>query len=228
MRARSPLTDQAQALLHYKSLMRSKTSLNLFTLILIGFCTFFSLSSVRAEDPLKVIEGALDPYLTNVQYRDVEETILYKEGRAEVWLLESLEQGDLSKKICDGVRWLLGGRLKRSLGARDAFMKLAELRELSLIFYKVKTRVNPNLEGQYLQQRSPMPVARFTISKERAMMLHSERVLTLLQGTQCESQARDLLDDLWISPDVMKSRERLKAIQAQRFKQQHVPTTKTP
>ena len=226
MRAPSQLFYQARA--PYQPRM----SVGLFTLSWGASLIFSSLLSALytnityAEEGARAqIERALDPFLTNAKYRDADERVEYVDGRAEVWVLESLEQGELATKVCDGARWLIGGRLKRSTGARGAFLAIPQLRELSIIFFKVKTKVNPNLEGRYVQVRSALTAARFTLSRERALMLHSERVLGLLQGPQCEEQARQLIDDLWISPEVMKSRERLQALQP---KAQGSAPVKTP
>ena len=218
MRAPSQLYYQARATYQPRmSVGRAPlgwASTLLFTSLFTLPFTLLAPNVTCAEEGARAkIERALDPFLTNAEYRDADERVEYADGRAEVWVLESLEQGELAKKVCQGARWLIGGRLKRSTGARGAFLAIPQLRELSLIFFKVKTKVNPNLEGRYVQIRSAMTAARFTLSRERALMLHSERVLTLLQGPQCEEQARQLIDDLWISPEVVKSRELLQAIQ---------------
>jgi len=161
-----------------------------------------------------IIERALDPYLTHERYRDQAERVELSAERGEVWILESLERGDLDRKVCDGARWLIQGRLKRSRGAREAFVKLPALRELSLIFYKAKTKVDPNLEGRYVQTRSAVSTARFTLSRERAIGLNPERAIKMLEGAQCFARAQELLDDLWVSPKVMEEREALSAIEA--------------
>lgn len=200
--------------------MMSEVTSAVVCLTLMGLLVLLGprgVSECHAEgEGAEAVERALDPFLTSAQYRDQDERVDLTDGRAEVWLLESLEQGDLAAKVCNGARWLIGGRLKQSTGARGAFSVLPELRELSLIFYKIKTKVDPNLEGRYVQQRSAVTAARFTLSRERAMMIHSERVMTLLQGPQCAEQAKQLLDDLWVSPDVMKSREALSVLKAKR------------
>jgi hypothetical protein len=154
--------------------------------------------------------------LTHQEARDLDEGVRFLGDRAEVWVLDSLEQGELEVKLCNGARWLFGGRLKQSKGARAIFSALPSLNELTLIFYKAKTKVNPNLEGRYVQTRSPVITARFTLSRAKANLIHVERVMSLLEGLSCVDRAKELLDSFWLSPEVMKEREALARLMRER------------
>jgi len=182
-------------------------------------------SGVRAEAQPTPAQ-ALDAFLTTPRYRDPDEGERRDRDRAEVWHLESLERGDLDAKVCEGARWLLTGRLKRSGGARAAFEADAGLRDLSLIFYKVKTRVSPDLRGRYVQSRTPTPVARFTLSREQALALNNDRLGELLSGPGCVTQARALLNDLWIADEVAAERDAI--AQLERARGVSVPPAPAP
>jgi hypothetical protein len=148
----------------------------------------------------------------------MDEGVKFMGNSAEVWVLESLERGDLNAKLCRAGAWLFGGRLKRGRGAKEAFERVSALQELSLIFYKVKTQVNPNLEGRYVQTRSAVITARFTLSRAKANMINTERVQQLLGELQCREHLTSLLDDLWVSPEVSKEREALERLNAARLR----------
>ena len=188
-------------------------SMPLFALFLITCASALSARGATAQPvaPLsaseQATERALDAFLTQPRYRDPDEGERRDRDRVEVWFLESLERGDLDAKLCAGVRWLITGRLKRSGGARAAFDQDPTLRDISLIFYKVKTRVNPDLSGRYTQSRSSTPVARFSISREQALSLSVERVAPLLSGPGCLEQGRALLNDIWVAEEVSSERE---------------------
>jgi hypothetical protein len=187
--------------------------MSLFALFLVACASALSARSATAEPgaPLssgaQATERALDAFLTQPRYRDPDEGERRDRDRVEVWFLESLERGDLEAKLCAGVRWLISGRLKRSGGARAAFDQDPTLRDISLIFYKVKTRVNPDLSGRYTQSRSSVPVARFSISREQARAISAERVAPLLSGPGCMEQGRALLNDVWVAEEVTEERE---------------------
>ena len=188
-------------------------SMPLFALFIVACASALSALCATAQprSPLspseQATERALDAFLTQPRYRDPDEGERRDRDRVEVWFLESLERGDLDAKLCAGVRWLITGRLKRSGGARAAFDQDPTLRDISLIFYKVKTRVTPDLSGRYTQSRSSTPVARFSISREQALSLSVERVAPLLSGPGCMEQGRALLNDIWLAEEVSSERE---------------------
>ena len=181
-------------------------AVSLFALFL-AVCASALSASAQPLNQSELTAGALDAFLTTTAYRDPDEGERRERDRVEVWLLESLERGDLESKLCAGVRWLLLGRLKRSGGARAAFERDPSLRDVALIFYKVKTRVNPDLSGRYVQSRASTPVARFSISREQALALNNERLKALLSGPECVTQGRALINDLWVADEVGAERE---------------------
>ena len=149
----------------------------------------------------------LDLFLTSPEYRDRDEGVRWSaDGRAELWFLESLEYGDLDRKVCEGVRWLLSGRLARSKGVLAAFNALPNLNEVTLIFYRVQTKVDPGLYGKYEQSRVPISVSRFTVSREGATQLNAKIVNQHLKGPGCIERARLFLTDLWISDTIQVRR----------------------
>lgn len=170
-----------------------------------------------APTEAQLIERAVSPYVTHERGRDMDEGVKFMGNSAEIWVLESLERGDLNAKLCRAGGWLFGGRLKRGRGAKEAFERVSSLQELSLIFYKVKTKVNPNLEGRYVQTRSAVITARFTLSRAQANMINTERAQQLLGELQCREHLKGLLDDLWVSPEVMKEREALERLNSARL-----------
>ena len=153
---------------------------------------------------------SLSPYLTHPDRRDPLERLSVRGGQAEIWRYESFEQGGVEDKLCLATRSLLFGRLPSNEGVKALFRRHNELRDLSLIFYRQKTTVTPQLSGQYLQEQKPLILARFTLLRERVFSLDLEQAETILSGVKCVERAKTLLNDLWISESILERREALK------------------
>jgi hypothetical protein len=170
-------------------------------------------TSVRAEEkatPPTVSEAGqqvqkhLGLYLTRPDRRDDGEQVYVRREKLEAWLLRSITAKEVEKAVCDGARWLLKGRLRASLGMGRLFESRPKTTEFSLIFYDVKTRVDPDRDGRYRQRRSVEPQARFTISRERFGQLDVESLEKALTGADCAKTARVVLDEVWVKK--MKAR----------------------
>lgn len=172
--------------------------------------------SVSAEIQQQVIE-ALDIYLTPPNFRDRDEQVRINNHRIEIWILDSLEQGLVDQKLCLGSRWLLKGRLKRSKGLQTVFEQNPSVTEVSLIFYRIKTRVNPDLSGAYQQKRSAVAVARLTMSRTRMYALNLESLNQQLKSDQCLPVVKKFLEDFWLSDKVQVRRDRLRALRLKKM-----------
>ena len=86
----------------------------------------------------------------------------------------------------------------------------SQLRELSLVFYRLKTTVQPNLQGSYEQSEQVEVTARLTLQRETLFSLDLKILQDMLRGPICVERAKEVLSDLWISEKIMERREALK------------------
>ncbi len=147
---------------------------------------------------VRQVQKHLGLYLTRPARRDEGEQVYVRREKLEAWLLRPISVKEVEKVVCDGARWLLNGRLRASLGVEKLFEARPETTEFSLIFYDVKTRVDPDRDGRYRQRRSVEPQARFTISRERIGQLDVESLEKALSGADCAKTARVVLDEVWV------------------------------
>jgi hypothetical protein len=216
---------------HQASLGRLKFSL-LSTLLMglvSGLCVQAQAQEAQPQQDQsnrdKKILQPLDLFLTSPEYRDRDEGVKWSaDGRAELWFLESLEYGELDRKVCEGVRWLISGRLARSKGVIAAFNDVPMLKEVTLIFYRIQTKVDPGLYGKYEQSRVPISVARFSISRENAKQLNADVVNQQLDGPGCIERARLFLTDLWISDTIQVRRGIREALAEKKRESRAQPT----
>lgn len=157
-----------------------------------------------------LVQEALSPYLTNPQRRDPQEQVISMDRKVEIWRLESFERGSVEEKLCNAVNALIFGRLSSSKGIQYLFQKAPYVDVVEIVFYRVKTEVNPNLNSAYEQTRSALVTGRLSLGRERAMVLDPRVLSATLKGPTCLTQARDFLDDLWISDDTTDRREKLR------------------
>ena len=203
------------------SLRRLPIKFSLLSLV-IQVALLLSLSFVIENNPSlaqsqvsvkKSIEECLSPFLTSASRRDPNEKLIIGPNQVEVWRYESFEQGDLEKKLCDSTRQIIFGRLPSSLGIKELLNRHQRLRELSLVFYRAKTTVDPQLNGQYKQSRQVEVTARFTLLREKVFNLDLVMLKKLLVGSDCVSRAKEILSDLWISEKIMERRDALRTAQ---------------
>ncbi len=166
--------------------------------------------SATVSPLVETVREALHPYLTHPDRRDPQERINMMDKRLEIWRLESFERGDINQKICTAVKSLIFGRLDASTGIGSLFEKLPSIEVVELVFYRVKTHVDPALNGQYQQTRNAMITARLSLNRDQAQMLDPTYVKQTLQGADCVSRARDVLENIWISDDTVERREKLR------------------
>jgi len=150
------------------------------------------------------VQKHLGLYVTRPERRDEGEQVYVRREKLEAWLLRPITVKEVEMAVCDGARWLLNGRLRASLGVGQLFKARPDTTEFSLIFYDVKTRVDPDRDGRYRQRRSVEPQARFTISRERIGQLDVQALEQALAGADCAKTARVVLDEVWVKE--MKAR----------------------
>lgn len=168
-------------------------------LALLVLLSGVSRAAVPPEVEAAVAKG-LGVYSTVAPRRDLDETISLDRGRLEIRFLDSLSGARRDAGLCNGLRWLLVGRLAAGGGAKTVFAALPEVDEIALVFYAVSTRVEPDRAGRYTQQREVLPRARFVIRRETAARLDAAILTQTLVGARCVSVGRGLVDELW-QPD---------------------------
>ena len=153
----------------------------------------------RAEASLQV-QTHLGIYVTRPERRDEGERVYVRRKRVEAWLMRKVAPLKFEEAVCDGARWLLTGRLKASIGVGGLFTARPDAEEVSLIFYDVRTRVDPDGNGRYRQRRSVEPQMRFTVTRERFAQLDAKALEAQLTGAECAQTARVVLDEVWVKP----------------------------
>ncbi|MAD61513.1 MAG: hypothetical protein CMH49_08390 [Myxococcales bacterium] len=194
---------------------KNETSISLnYLVFLCLFLTIASTVSAQGKSELNTLSLSitqyLSPHLSSYERREKHEQIRVEDSRAEIWRYESFERGDLERKLCLASRSILFGRLPKSKGVKALFSDFYQLRELSLVFYKLKTSVQPNLQGVYEQREQVEVTARLTLQKDTLFALDLEVLKNILAGPDCVQRAKEILSDLWISEKIMERREALK------------------
>ncbi|MCA9525764.1 MAG: hypothetical protein KC549_05650 [Myxococcales bacterium] len=148
-------------------------------------------------DEAAAVQRYLGLFVTTPDRREASERIVARQGRLEIWFLRSVPADQREQALCDGARWLLAGRLANSQGAPALFAALPDLQAVTLIFYRLETRVQPDADGRYQQQRDPIPEARFKIGREKASQLDAATLRKTLTGPRCASLGASVLDEVW-------------------------------
>jgi len=100
--------------------------------------------------------------------------------------------------LCQGVRWLLLGRLASVGGIAALFAARPDVTAVELTFHGVETDVAPGRDGRYVQSRRERPNARLRVSREQGEGLDKIRVDAALAPGRCLDSARTYLDELWL------------------------------
>lgn len=143
------------------------------------------------------VQRHLGLFLTTPDRREGHERVVAHGPRLEMWFLRPVTRKDRDEAVCDGFRWLLAGRLANAGGIRALLAELTAVDQVTLVFYDLETRVEPDARGRYRQIRNAAPHARFTISREKAALLRTEGLRGSLAGAQCEEVGRSLVDLFW-------------------------------
>ena len=202
--------------LRYLNLKASLLRCSVFTLALLSLSPRLGAADEGAppaasQTPLStLVRDTLNPYLITSERRDPREEISLIDQKLEIWRLESFERGDISAKLCAATRALIFGRLTRSRGIKALFEEAPYIEVVELVFYRKKTQVAPDLSGAYQQTATTQITARLSLSRARALMLDLKLLSSTLSGATCVAQARDLLDDVWISDKTTARRAQLR------------------
>jgi len=146
----------------------------------------------------RLVQTHLGLYVTRPERRDQGERVYLRQRQLEAWLHKPLSPKTAEAAVCQGARWLLTGRLRKSRGAGALFAARPDIGQVTLVFYGVQTRVDPDRNGRYQQRRTVEPHARFTVSRERAQQLSPEALAAQLSAADCGKTARVVLDELWV------------------------------
>lgn len=155
----------------------------------------------RAQASGPVVDAVakhLGVYLTTPERREGFERVVAKGDQLEVWFMRPVSDAEAAG--CDGLRWLLLGRLASAGGVAPLFDELRMVNEISLIFYDVETQVRPDRQGNYTQSRTPVPHARISMSRARVALLDPKQLDASLKGRNCTRIGQGLVDSYWVRP----------------------------
>jgi len=150
------------------------------------------------SEAARQVQAHLGLYVTRLDRRDEGEQVYVRRERLEAWLLRPISAESVEKALCEGASWLLTGRLRASRGVGPLFEARPETETMSLIFYDVKTRVDPDRDGRYRQRRAIEPQARFSVDRARFSQLDAANLETQLRGADCVRNARVILNEMWV------------------------------
>lgn len=153
------------------------------------------LSDAAAEE---AVQSTLGIFLTTPDRREQHERVAVQSGRLEIWFLRPVRRQDGDRPVCDGLRWLLTGRLADVPGVRALFEQLPSVDDVTLVFYDLETTVQPDASGRYRQLRNAAPQARFSVSRASATQLNPKLLEAQLQGPGCVALGRRLVDSVWV------------------------------
>mgnify|MGYP007096624907 CR=1 FL=1 len=143
------------------------------------------------------VQAALGLFLALPDRREAGERVVRRQQGIEIWYLRPVSRGTRADALCDGMRWLVAGRLTSAPGANDLFARLPGIDELTLVFYDLETSVEPDARGRYRQARNARPQARFTLRRGTAAKLQPAPARVALQGGGCVAAGRQMLDEVW-------------------------------
>ncbi len=147
------------------------------------------------------VQKHLSIYLTTRSRREASERVVLEGDRLEVWFMRPLPRSKRGDFLCDGFRWLIRGRLAGSTGIRALFAALPEIENVTLVFYELETKVEPDAQGHYTQLRNASARARYTVSRQRANMVDPVAAARALNGAGCAARGEALVDGFWAAPE---------------------------
>lgn len=143
----------------------------------------------------------LSVFLTTRDRREESERVALDGDRLEVWFMRPLPRANRAEALCDGFRWIIRGRLAGSTGIQALFAALPEIESVTLVFYELETKVQPDAEGRYTQLREASARARYTVTRQRAGMVDPVAAARALEGDGCASRGEALVDGFWAAPE---------------------------
>ena len=177
---------------------------------LFAVLTGFHVGEARADPPGAarlevVVQKALGIFLALPDRRERGEGLsLDDHGELEIRFQRSLPPTKRDAFLCQGIRWVLLGRLDKATGIGALFRSLPDVKSVVLVFYELETRLKADADGGYAQSRRAVPSARFRISREKALTLDPNAMERLLGPETCLSNGRNLLDLLW-APETIQA-----------------------
>lgn len=143
------------------------------------------------------IEGQLDFYMVKQDKRDPLEVVVVDGVSAEIWFLHPMAGDDAIRAKCEAFQWLFFGRLSRSKGLKAVFDTFDFIEEVKLVYFDVKTRIEPDGRRGYRQFRKTSPRLELTVTRETAMSLNYEVLRARMQGPRCVREAEKVIDKKW-------------------------------
>jgi hypothetical protein len=155
-------------------------------------------SAPDAADLEAAVRKHLHIFITLPDRRESGEGVsLDDHGELEIRYLRTLPASRRDAALCQGIRWLLLGRLAGAGGIGALFRALPEVQSVVLVYYELETRLALDAEQRYVQTRSASPRARIRIGREKGETLDPAVVDRLLGPETCLSNGRTLVDALW-------------------------------
>jgi len=151
-----------------------------------------------------------DIYLTMDSRRDPLERIIIDGSRAEIWFLQAMRgtPAEVEQIRCQAYRWLFFGRLTRSKGAKEVFLKFSKIQEIRLSFFTLETRIEPDGRRGYRQARKADPAMEVTLSREAVIGLDMAKLRQRLGGEGCAAEGERVVDKKWYARQGEKQEEK--------------------
>lgn len=143
------------------------------------------------------IEEITGFYLLPDEKRDPLEQVIVQGETAEIWFLHPMEGKNVSVDRCTLYRWFFFGRLHHSKGVDEIFRRHANLAEVKLMVFDIKTRIEPDGKRGYRQFRKTSPRMEITVTRERAMSLNFGALRARMRGPRCLREAERVVDRKW-------------------------------
>ncbi len=143
------------------------------------------------------IAQLLDFFVVKPDKRDPLEAVVVDRVAAEIWFLHPMAGDEAGRARCEAYQWLFFGRLSRSKGLRAVFEAFDFLEEVKVVYFDVKTRIEPDGRRGYRQFRKTSPRLEVTVTRETAMNLNYEVLKARMQGPRCVREAERVIDKKW-------------------------------
>lgn len=164
---------------------------------LVGVGAAHAKRESREQRVGRQIEQLLDFFIVKEDKRDPLEAVVVDGVAAEIWFLHPMADSELNRAKCEAYQWLFFGRMSRSKGLKAVFEAFDFIEEVKLVYFDVKTRIEPDGRRGYRQFRKTSPRLEVTVTRETAMNLNYEVLRSRMQGPRCVREAEKVIDKKW-------------------------------
>lgn len=147
-----------------------------------------------ASEYVDAVTRHLRVFLTVPERREAGEGVfLDDDGELEIRFLRTLGAERREAWLCQGLRWLLIGRLAHLDGAAGLFRDFPGVSAVTLVFYRLDTSLSVDASGGYVQARGRRAEARLSLSREVGLGLDAARLREMLGPGRCIEEGSKLV-----------------------------------